>query len=264
LRETDAKGALPIGTILTLAATGSEANGNTVITNDATEEKRSVAYPFLYPQFSIIDPAYTMSVNEHYTIAGSVDVIMHVFEQYFSPTKRTETSDHMSLGVIKSVIENTERILRGEDDYQTRANISWAATLGLNWLLQAGKVGDWATHRLSYPITQRFGITHGFALSAIFPAWLETALKHNPAVMEPRLAFLGRELFHDENPARTIGHIRDVFKRFNAPVTLKDAGCTLEASTIDYFVDNALALGPVGTVVEINEDVARELFERAR
>ena len=264
LRETDAQRALPIGTVLTLAATGSEANGNTVITNDDTDEKRSVAYSFLFPVFSIIDPAYTQSVNEHYTIAGSVDVMMHVFEQYFSPTERTETSDYMALGVVKSVIENTERIRQGEDDYQTRANISWAATLGLNWLLQAGKVGDWASHRLSYPITQRVGLTHGFALSAIFPAWLQTALKHNPEVMERRLAFLGRELFDDDNPARAIDHVRDVFKRFGAPVTLKEAGCDLDESTLDYFVNNALALGPVGTVIEIDDALARELFLRAR
>ncbi len=264
LRETDAEKALPIGTILTLAATGSEANGNTVITNDDTEEKRSVAYPFLFPAFSIIDPAYTLSVNKHYTIAGSVDVIMHVFEQYFSPTDRTETSDYMALGVVKSVIENTERILQGDDEYQTRANISWAATLGLNWLLQAGKIGDWATHRLSYPIPQRFGITHGFALSAIFPAWMETALAHNPEVMTKRLAFLGRELFGEDDAPRVIDHVRNLFARLGAPTTLQEAGCDLDEGTMDYFVQNALALGPVGTVIEIEETKARELFNRAR
>lgn len=263
LQKAQATSAIPIGTVLTLAATGSESNGNTVITNDATDEKRSVAYPFLFPVFSIIDPSYTQSVSEHYTIAGCTDIIMHIFEQYFSNTLRTETSDYMSAGIIKSVIENTHRLKNNQDDYETRANISWAATLGLNWILQQGKIGDWATHRLSYPITQRFGTTHGFALTTIFPAWLTIALKYNKETMERRLSFIGKELFNIESPPQVIEQIRAMFKSFGAPTSFEEAGITLDQNSLDLMVDNALALGNVGTVVSIDRSIAKELFSQA-
>ncbi len=263
LRKTDANRAIPLGTILTLAATGSESNGNTVITNDATDEKRSVAYPFIFPTFSIIDPSYTQSVDHHYVIAGTIDIMMHVFEQYFSNTERTETSDFMSTGILKSVMQNTERILNGEDDYETRANISWAATLGLNWLLQQGKIGDWATHRLSYPITQHYGITHGYALTTIFIAWMRITLKHNPDTMTRRLGFLGQELFGSSDPNLTIKLIRERFRSWGAPTSFKEAGIDLDEHAIDKLVDNALALGHVGTVVSIDKVIAKELFMKA-
>ncbi|MFW5893210.1 MAG: iron-containing alcohol dehydrogenase, partial [Bacillota bacterium] len=156
LKEVEIKKAMPLGTVLTLAATGSETNGNTVLSNDEKNDKRGLASPHLIPAFSIIDPAHTFSVPRHHTFAGSIDIMMHIFEQYFSPTKRTETADHMALGILKSVIENTHRIKEGSDDYDTRANISWAATLAWNWILSKGKVGDWATHRISYPFTMRY------------------------------------------------------------------------------------------------------------
>ena len=264
LRKTDAKKALPLGAVLTLAATGSESNGNTVITNDHTNEKRAVAYPFLFPQFAVIDPAYTMHVEKHFMVAGFIDIMMHVFEQYFSITKRTETSDYMSVGILRSVIENANRILSGEDSYESRANVSWAATLALNWILGAGKIGDWASHRLSYPVTQFYGITHGYALTTIYPAWLKTALKYNPEVMEKRLQFIGKELFNVTEPTQVIEAIRAQFKAWDAPTSFKEAGVTLDDKAIEALTENAIALGPVGNVVSIDKALAKELFILAK
>ncbi len=197
LLKDNAKSSLPLGVIITLAATGTETNGNSVISNDETNEKRSVAYKFSIPKFAIIDPTYTLSVSRHHVIAGSIDIMMHVFEQYFSNTVRTETSDYMSMGIIKSVIENTKKYLNGEDSYETRANISWASTIGLNWILGVDKVGDWATHRLSYPITKEYEITHGYALALIFTSWIRVALKYNSVTMIPRLKTLGEMIFDE-------------------------------------------------------------------
>ncbi|MFU8785607.1 MAG: iron-containing alcohol dehydrogenase [Candidatus Izemoplasmataceae bacterium] len=264
LRKTDASEALPLGVVLTLAATGSEANGNTVITNDKTNEKRAVAYPFIFPRFAIIDPSYTMHVEKHFVIAGCIDIVMHVFEQFFSNTQRTETSDYMSMGIVKSVFENCDRYLRGYDSYETRANISWAATIGLNWILAQGKVGDWASHRLSYPITQFYGTTHGYALSTIYPAWLKTTLKHNPITMKQRLTFLGRELFNEQDPEKVIDAIQALLRSWGAPTSFEEAGIQLDDASLEKLVSNALALGNVGTVVSIDKPIARELFERAK
>jgi len=262
-REKDPVKALPIGTILTLAATGTETNGNTVVTNDEVNKKYGIAHPFLRPQFSIIDPSYTMHVNHHHTIAGSIDIMMHIFEQYFAPTDRTETADYMATGLLKAVIENVNRILDGEDDYETRANLSWASTIGWSHLLQQGKAGDWATHRLSYPITADYGVTHGFALASIHTAWMEVALKYNENVMFKRLRFLADELFGGCDYREVPERLRDIYKSFDAPTSLKEADLTLDNKALEKMAKDAVSLGSVGTVFEIDQHRALEIFKRA-
>lgn len=263
LLKDNAKEALPLGVIITLAATGTETNGNSVISNDATNEKRSVAYPFSVPKFAIIDPSYTLSVNKHHVISGSIDIIMHVLEQFFSNTLRTETSDYMSMGVIKSVIENTERYLNGEDSYETRANISWASTIGLNWILGVDKVGDWATHRLSYPITKEFDISHGYALSLIFTSWMRTALKYNSTTMIPRLITLGESIFNECDYKLVADKLDSLFISWGANVRLKDELPEILDAKIEEMIDTALALGSVGTVVKIDKEKAKEIFKES-
>lgn len=255
---------LPIGCAITLAATGTETNGNSVISNDSTDEKRSIASKNSVPVFAIIDPAYTLSVNQHFTVAGSIDIIMHILEQYFSNTEDTETSDLMSIGVLKSVIENTNWLLNGKNTYQKRANISWASTIGLNWILGVDKVGDWATHRLSYAITKEYGVTHGSALALIFSSWMKTALKYNPVTMKWRLSLLGSELFGGIEYNEVPDALNKVFNEWGANTCFKDQGINLSDQNIDSLVENALALGNVGTVVDINKEIAKEIFNLAK
>ena len=263
MHEAEYQGALPIGVVLTIAATGSESNGNTVISNDEENDKRSIAKEGLRPSFAVIDPSYTFSVPRHHTFAGSIDIMMHIFEQYFSPTKRTETSDYMTLGVLKSVIENTNRILDGDDDYDTRANISWAATLALNWILQKGKVGDWASHRLSYPLTVHYGLTHGYALSSIFPSWIETARMYNPEDMKRRLDLLASEVFGGKGED-VPDKLRELFRRWGAPASFKDSEIDLREEDAMKLAKQTVALGDVGNMIKINASIAKELYLNAR
>ncbi len=259
INKVKATKALPIGAVITLAATGTETNGNTVLSNDTTGEKRSVAYPFLIPQFAIIDPSYTLTVNHHHTIAGSIDIIMHVFEQYFSNTEHTLTSDLMSIGVIQSVIENTKLILDGKDSYDVRANISWASTIGLNWILGVDKVGDWATHRLSYAITKEFGTTHGYALSMLFTSWARVALKYNPETMIRRLSLLGERLFNNIPYQDVLHQIDKLFLSWGAPIRLHQE-LSIDDTLVNELVQNALGLGSVGTIITVDNDKALEIF----
>ena len=262
IRKADAVKSIPLGVVITLAATGTETNGNSVISNDLTNEKRSVAYPFSVPKFAIIDPTYTLSVNNHHTYAGSIDIIMHILEQYFSNDNYTDTSDYMSTGVIKSIIENTNKIKAGQDSYEVRANISWGSTIGLNWILGVDKVGDWATHRLSYPLTKEFDITHGYALAMIFSSWLKVALKYNPKTMNRRLTRLGEEIFNISEPSNVIDEIDKLFTSWGADVTICKYELTNEQ--INQLINNALALGPVGKVISIDKDKALEIFMTAK
>lgn len=263
MRKADSKNALPLGVVITLAATGTETNGNSVISNRELDDKRSVAYPFSIPQFAIIDPAYTLTVNKHHTIAGSLDVIMHILEQYFSNTTRTETSDYMSIGVIKSVIENTKRILDGDNSYDNRSNISWASTIGLNWILGVDKKGDWATHRLSYALTKEYGTTHGYALVLIYTSWMRVALKYNKETMTRKLNMLGENLFDTKTPETTINAIEKLFNSFGANTNFKDEKISMDENKMDDLIKNVLTLGTIGTVVKIDEGKAMEIFKLA-
>lgn len=259
LRKGDSFKSLPIGAIITLAATGTETNGNSVISNDETGEKRSVGYPISIPKFTIIDPTYTLTVNRHHTIAGSIDIIMHILEQFMSPTSNTMTSDLMSIGVIKSVIENTNKYIAGENSYEVRSNLSWASTIGLNWILGVDKVGDWATHRLSYAITKEYGITHGYALAMLFTNWARVALKYNKEVMKMRLDILGRELFNGLEYSKVLDRLDSLFVSWGANVSMKPE-IEVNDDSIELLVNNALGLGNVGQVIEVNKEVATEIF----
>lgn len=261
LLKEKATASLPLGVIITLAATGTETNGNSVISNDVTNEKRSVAFSFSIPKFAIIDPTYTLSVSKHHVIAGSIDIMMHVFEQYFSNTSRTETSDYMSMGIIKSVIENTERYLNNDDSYETRANLSWASTIGLNWILGVDKVGDWATHRLSYPITKEYEITHGYALALIFTSWIRVVLKYNSNTMIPRLEVLGKMIFNETDYQKVPFLLEKLFESWGAKVRLSDELKDIDIEKVDELIETALALGSVGTVVKIDKEKAMEIFK---
>ena len=261
LREVPIEKALPIGVVLTLSGTGSECNGNTVITHDELKRKRGFGSPILNPVFSIIDPSYTTSVPSDPFVASGIDIMMHVFEQYFSPTPHTETSDYMCVAILKSVMQSLTQILHHDDTYDARANLSWAATIGLNWILQQGRLGDWSSHGFSYPITTLFGVTHGFALAMIQPSWMKIAYQYNPDVMGRRLSFIGEEIFNIHDPLEVIDAIKKVFESFGAKTSLLQAGIAPTETQLKDMAKTVTELGDVGQVVKINTEIAYEIFK---
>jgi len=253
---------LPIGVVITLAATGTETNGNAIISNDETNEKRGSRFTHSVPQFAIIDPTYTLSVNEHHTYAGSIDIIMHVLEQFFTTTEHTSTSDYMSIGVMKSVIENTNLIKAGKDSYDVRSNISWASTIALNWILGCDKVNDWATHRLSYTLTREYGTTHGYALARLFSSWGRLIYKYNESGATERLNVLGEGLFNGAKGLDVLDELDKVFKHWGAKIGVKDLD--VSDKLIEEMVQNALKLGSVGTMTKIDIEKGIEVYKIAR
>ncbi len=175
-RKARAAEALPVGAVLTLAATGSEMNGNSVISNPGTEEKHAIGETCLLPKFSILDPELTYTVPAYQTAAGIVDIMSHVYEQYFSPTPDTFVQDRLSEAVLKTCVEFGPVALRKPDDYNARANILWAGTLALNGLLSQGKTGDWATHGIEHVLSGIYDVTHGAGLAVLTPHWMNYVL----------------------------------------------------------------------------------------
>ncbi|WHX87362.1 iron-containing alcohol dehydrogenase [Bacillus paralicheniformis] len=171
-KKTTAKDALPFGTILTLAATGSEMNPDSVITNWETNEKYVWGSDVTHPKFSILDPENTFSVPENQTVYGIVDMMSHVFEQYFHNVKNTPLQDRMCFSVLQTVIETAPKLLEDLQNYEHRETILYAGTIALNGTLQMGYFGDWASHTMEHAVSAVYDIPHAGGLAILFPNWM--------------------------------------------------------------------------------------------
>lgn len=178
-KENDRSKALPFGTVLTLAATGSEMNPDSVITNWETNEKYVWGSSVTHPAFSILDPEHTYSVPENQTVYGMVDMMSHVFEQYFHNVKNTPLQDRMCFAVLQTVIETAPKLLEDLQNYEHRETILYAGTIALNGTLQMGYFGDWASHTIEHAVSAVYDIPHAGGLAILFPNWMRHTLDHN-------------------------------------------------------------------------------------
>ncbi|MBU8583820.1 iron-containing alcohol dehydrogenase [Bacillus paralicheniformis] len=178
-KKTTAKDALPFGTILTLAATGSEMNPDSVITNWETNEKYVWGSDVTHPKFSILDPENTFSVPENQTVYGIVDMMSHVFEQYFHNVKNTPLQDRLCFSVLQTVIETAPKLLEDLQNYEHRETILYAGTIALNGTLQMGYFGDWASHTMEHAVSAVYDIPHAGGLAILFPNWMRYTLDTN-------------------------------------------------------------------------------------
>ncbi len=179
VKKATIKKALPIGSVLTLAASASEMNASAVITNEETQQKLAITSKHLRPKFSILDPTYTMTVPKKNAAAGVVDIMSHVFEQYFDSTKGAYLQDRLAEGILKTCIKYGPIILENPDDYEARANIMWAGSLALNGLLLSGKEGDFATHKIAHAVSAVYELTHGVCLAILLPNWMRYVMNEN-------------------------------------------------------------------------------------
>ncbi|OEG00255.1 butanol dehydrogenase [Vulcanibacillus modesticaldus] len=225
-RKATIEDALPLATVLTLAATGSEMNGNSVVTNWETKEKLGTNSIHIYPKFSILDPTYTYSVPRDQTVYGIVDIMAHVFEQYFSHTSNTPLQDQFCESVMRTVIDNSEAVLERPDDYDARSNILLSGTMALNNIIRMGMAGDWATHMIEHEVSAIYDIPHGGGLAIIFPNWMKYVLDEGIEKFK-RYAI---EVWKVDATGKTdkeialegIEKTREFFNRIGAPSRLKD------------------------------------------
>ncbi len=176
-------GALPLGDILTLPATGSEMNTNAVISHAAIGEKRAFSSSHVYPRFSILDPETTMSLPERQVINGIVDTFVHVTEQYLTYDVNSPLQDRFAEGILLTLVEEGPKVFKDPQDYDVRANLMWASTLALNGLIGQGVPGDWATHMIGHELTAAHGLDHAQTLAIVLPA----VLKHQKENKQSKL-----------------------------------------------------------------------------
>ncbi|EKT7566654.1 TPA: iron-containing alcohol dehydrogenase [Salmonella enterica subsp. salamae serovar 9,46:z4,z24:z39:z42] len=167
------KAALPMGCVLTLAATGSEMNNTAVINRATTKDKLFFTSPYVMPQFSVLEPEITYTLPERQTANGVVDAFVHILEQYITYPANAKVQDRLAEGLLNTLKEEGPKALENPQDYDARANIMWSATMALNGMLSAGTPVDWATHLIGQEITGLYGLDHARTLAIVMPAlWI--------------------------------------------------------------------------------------------
>jgi alcohol dehydrogenase len=263
VKKAFAKEALPFGTILTLAATGSEMNSGSVITNWETQEKYGWGSPYTFPKFSILDPTNTFTVPKDQTIYGMVDIMSHVFEQYFHIGENTLLQDRFCESTLLTVMEAASMLVNDLENYELRETILYCGTIGLNGMLSMGSRGDWATHNIEHAVSAVYDIPHGGGLAILFPNWMKHSLKENPS----RFKQLAVRVFgvdptgksDEEAGLEGIEKLREFWSSIGAPSRLADY--EIDDTKLEVMADKAMVNGEFGNFKKLNREDVLEIYK---
>jgi alcohol dehydrogenase YqhD (iron-dependent ADH family) len=265
-RKKSADKALPVGTIVTIPAAGSESSISCVITNEEGPWKRGINFQCIRPAFSIMNPELTYTLPPYQTACGITDMMAHIMERYFTKEPDVELTDELCEGALRTIIRNARKIFSGgEKDYSARAEIMWAGALAHNGLLDTGRIGDWASHALDHELSALFEIAHGAGLAILFPAWLRYNIKENT----PRLARFAAKVwgvdgaFYDFEQAALEGVLRmeNFFKSIGMPIRFADAN--IDPARIPEMAKRAVHFGPIGNYRKLGEKDAEAIYRLA-
>lgn len=217
---------LPIVTILTLAATGSEMNQNSVISNMETNEKLGTYSHEFIPMASICDPSYLYSLPKYQTAAGTADIMSHIFEQYFQKETGAYIQDRFAEGLLKTCIKYCKIALKEPENYEARANLMWASTMALNGLTGCGKDGAWTAHPIEHEMSAYYDITHGVGLAIVTPRWMRYILNEDTVDKFCEYGInvwgLSKELERFELANKAIDLTEQFFRECEIPMTLSE------------------------------------------
>jgi alcohol dehydrogenase YqhD (iron-dependent ADH family) len=253
------KSSIPLVSVLTLAATGTEMNPFAVLSNHKTGQKDGYGNPFCYPKESFLDPELTISVPRDYTAYGIADLIVHCFELYFGAGDASLT-DRFITSITREAMEYGPQLLEDLDSYDLRARIMYAATMALNGLTGYGKVsGDWAVHSIGHVLSLLFDTPHGASLTIATPAWMRFFKNQIPG----KLSALGTELFRKPLTAdETINEIEHFFRSIGCPVRLSDIG--IGDDQLDKIFNGFISNHVGGACMKIEETDYRKIIDLMR
>jgi len=223
--KTELKASLPIGTVLTIAAAGSETSTSSVLTNQTLGVKRGMNTHFNRPKFAIMDPTLTYTLPPRHTACGVVDILMHTLDRYFAPDTDNAVTDELSEALMRVIIKYGEVAMEKPLDYKARAELMWAGSLSHNGLMGLGQTLDFAVHQLGHALSGKYDIPHGESLSIAWPAWA----RYSYHTDIERFAKYARTVWNiknadDESAAlEGIKATEDYFRHINMPVTLTEA-----------------------------------------
>lgn len=223
--------ALPIITVLTVAATGSEMDSSSVISNKEVNDKAEINSELIYPKASILDPYYTFSVPAYHTAAGVADIMSHVFEYYFTRVEVTDIQRSMMNGVLKTCIEYGPIAVKDPENEKARTNLMWAASWAINGFIACGNMSSWPCHAIEYQLTNKYNVTHGHGMALIENGWMRYILndKTLPAFLEYANEVFGiNEGYPMDIAHAAIEKTSDVYREMGLTLTLESIGAKPE------------------------------------
>jgi alcohol dehydrogenase YqhD (iron-dependent ADH family) len=224
------KTSLPLGTILTLPAAGSEMSYSSVITNEDGMLKRGYNSLTNVPTFSILNPEWSFTLPPYQTACGCVDIIAHMMERYFTLVEHVELTDRLITAGILTVLHNAPIVMAEPENYDARAEVMWTGTLAHNTFLHTGRVGDWGSHKIEHELSAEYDIAHGAGLAIVFPAWMKYAIRQHPG----KIAQFAMEIFNvptnfgseTEIALEGVRRLEVFYQSLGMPIRLRDAGIT--------------------------------------
>ena len=255
--------ALPFASVLTLPATGSEMNSGGVVTRKSTQAKLSFSSPYVFPQFSVLDPNKTFSLPTRQLANGVVDAFIHVMEQYLTYPVNAQVQDRFAEGLLQTLIEIGPKILEDSADYDTRANLMWAASMALNGLIGAGVPQDWSTHLIGHELTALYGIDHARTLAIVLPANLQVRRQEKREKLLQYAARVWQIVEGDEEQRidTAIARTRAFFEQLGLPTRLSDYG--LGETDIEIIITQLKShnLTQLGEHKNVSLEISRQILE---
>ena len=224
---------LPVGTVLTIAAAGSEGSGSCVITQENGDLKWSCPRnDLIRPKFSIMNPQFSASLPPYQVASGAVDIMAHILERYFTTTPDVKLTDRLCEALLQTVVEAAPKALADPSDYAAHADLMWTSTLAHNEQCGVGRQQDWASHQIEHELSAFYDCAHGAGLAVVLPAWMEFAMPQNTAYfVRFAVNVMGCEM-DNSNPEHTaregIDRLRTFFRQLGMPVTLGELGARAE------------------------------------
>ncbi|WP_426176902.1 iron-containing alcohol dehydrogenase [Massilia sp. TWR1-2-2] len=257
--------ALPFGAVLTLPATGSEMNNGAVVTLKATHDKLAFRSAHVFPQFSVLDPTRTYTLPAKQVANGIADAFVHTVEQYLTYPVGALAQDRFAEGLLQTLVEIAPQALAAPEDYATRSNLMWTATLALNGLIGAGVPQDWATHMIGHELTALYDIDHARTLAVVLPALLDV----QRAGKREKLLQYGQRVWGIDSGSEaqridaTIAATRAFFESLGIPTRL--SGYQLGQAAVEAVIDQLGAHGMTALGEHKNIDLAtsRRILEAA-
>ena len=230
--KADLHTALPVGTVLTIAAAGSEGSGDSVVTREADGLKRGTGSDLIRPRFSILNPELTCTLPAYQTACGATDIMAHVFERYFTNTQEVEITDRLCEAVLLTMVKETPRVIAQPDLYEARANIMWAGTVAHTNIVGVGREQDWNSHGIEHELSALYDCAHGAGLAVIMPAWMEFVYQHDVmrfAQIAVRLWGCQMDFAHPEVTAlEGIRRFRQFLHSIGMPINFAELGAKEE------------------------------------
>lgn len=258
--------ALPIGTVLTIAAAGSEGSGASVVTKEEGMLKRDVGSDLLRPKFSVLNPELTCTLPAYQTACGATDIMAHVFERYFTNTPEVEITDRLCEAVLLTMVKETPRVIADPNLYEARANIMWAGTVAHNDIVGVGRSQDWNSHKIEHELSGLYDVAHGAGLAVVMPAWMEFVYKHDvDRFVKMATRVFGCE-FDEANPENTAKAGIKAFRQFlhdiGMPINFEELGAKEE--DIPVLVEKlGLGEGRTGGFVSLSSADVAEIYKIA-